>query len=187
MNILLRRLLAFSLTFAAGLLGLVACSQQAPPPFSFSQVPPASLPYKLSSYQEHLIAQIDSGGGKVIRQGGRLQIILPTDLFFRPQTTTLKQSKVLTVNRVALLVKDYVAAYPSPRVKVSGYTDEVFGPEKRLELSQQYALVIASYLWNKEIPRQDLLIKGYGAQHPIAGQRPPRSAAFNRRVVVQVN
>ena len=143
--------------------------------------------HKFTPYQKSLVSELRRSDVQVIKQAEVLQIVIPTDKFFRSQATQLRRSRVEAVERIASLVKSYIATYKHPRIRVSGYTDTVFPRASRRELSRRYAKVIAAYLWNNGVPEKWVHIKGYGARYPIATNRTPAGAAFNRRVVVRVN
>ena len=168
LGIALVALLSFTLT---------ACHKPPPPPAL----------YALTPYQKNLVSGLRHSGVRVIKQGEVLQIIIPTDRFFRSQTTRLRRNRVNAVNRIAALVKSYTASYRRPRVRVSGYTDTVFARRSRHELSRQYAKVIAAYLWNNGVPQKWVRVRGHGALHPIAPNTTVRGAAYNRRVMIQIN
>lgn len=159
---------------------LTSCQRPLPQP-NFSLYRP------LSNYQRNLIAKINSAGGKVIKQGDALKVILPTDKFFKAQTTQVKNNKVSALEDVGRFVKNYTRAYARPTILVQGYTDTVFARKTRIELSKQYATVVAAYLWNEGINRNEIRIEGLGARRPIASNAYPAGAYFNRRVEIVVD
>ncbi|OGT52720.1 MAG: hypothetical protein A3F17_03405 [Gammaproteobacteria bacterium RIFCSPHIGHO2_12_FULL_41_15] len=135
-----------------------------------------------------LVAELRSGGVQIVQQGSRLQLILPTDKFFRLQTIQLKEEQADTMERIALYLKYFLKNHPtSTDITVSGYTDTVYNKVERQKLSRQYAEVVASYLWNQGFNQDQLRVTGYGSQHPVASITTPRGSSYNRRVVIQVN
>ena len=175
-----RHLKLLSVALIASLfLTLTACHKPPRPP---------SGPYRpLTPYQKSLVSQLRSSGVQVVKWGEVLQIVLPTDRFFKPQTTQLRRHRVGTIERVASLVKSYIAPYRHPRISVLGYTDKVYSRSVRRGLSAQYARVIASYLWNNGVPQRWVHVVGHGASGAIASNRTSRAAAYNRRVVIRIN
>ena len=177
--------LAAGLLVAASTLTLTACDQ-----------PKGHAPYwempaknKLSpKEQKEVLVELRKAGVQVIQQGHVLQMVLPTDLFFEPQSTEVQEDYVYTLHEVALYLHTYVSQFsPQPVVRVSGYTDTVFSHKSRKALSNQYAQSVASYLWNDGFTSQQLVIAGYGALHPIANNETAQGSAYNRRVMIQVN
>lgn len=135
-----------------------------------------------------LMAELRSSGVQIVQQGSRLQLILPTDQFFRLQTTTLKENQTATLERIALYLKYFLKNHPtSTRITVSGYTDTVYSKVMRKKLSRRYAEVIASYLWNQGFNQDQLQVTGYGANHSVASTTTSYGSSYNRRVVIQVN
>lgn len=170
-----------SLVLVASALLLTACHKPTIP------APNADGTHPLTPYQQSLVRQIRRAGGVVIKRAEVLQIILPTDRFFRQGTTRLRTQMTYTVNKVAILVKSYVAPYAHPRIRVTGYTDNVYSRQRQLRVSKAYAREIAAYLWSKGVSERLVLVRGYGSKQPIASNRTPRGAAYNRRVVIRIN
>lgn len=160
--------------------GLTGCTHPIPTP-QFSIYRP------ISPYQKSLIARMHAAGIRVIKQGDVLKVIIPTDEFFRLQTTQVEPNKIGALKTTARFVKSYAAQYIHPTILVDGYTDKVFSPAIRKTLSRQYAEVVAAYLWDAGIVRNRIKIRGMGSEGPIASDRYPAGAAFNRRVEIVVN
>ena len=124
--------------------------------------------------------QIRAEGVHVVQQGSRLQLILPTDNFFRAQSTEIKANQTATLDLIALYLKSYLQSRPTQRtIIVAGYTDTVYSKEQRRLLSQQYAEVIASYLWNNGFSQQQLKAVGYGAADSIASTLTTQGSRYN--------
>ena len=160
---------------------IAACHKPPLPSSSFKG------PHPLTPYQHHLVAQVRSSGARVIKQGRVLQIILPTDTFFRKNTTRLKRHKLYALDRVATLIKSYITPYRHPRITVTGYTDHIFNRTKRQKLSLNYAKEIVAYLWHRGVSQRNVRVRGMGATCPIASNRTAKGAADNRRIVIRIN
>lgn len=76
--------------------------------------------------------------------------------------------------------------YPDVRAKVGGYTDNVGGAERNLQLSQKRANSVVAELVRKGISPDRLTAEGYGQQDPIADNSTEEGRAMNRRVSVGV-
>lgn len=168
----------FGFAIIASALALAAC-HKAPPP--------AKGPHPLTPYQRTLVSEIRSSGASVVKQAEVLEIVMPTDRFFRSQTTHLKSRKIGAVNRIASLVKSYASFYRRPRISVTGYTDTVFSRQTRKKISLEYAREVAAYLWDKGISHRWVRVRGYGAKQPIASNKTVKGSAYNRRVVIRIN
>jgi outer membrane protein OmpA-like peptidoglycan-associated protein len=147
----------------------------------------ASLPPPSATEIKHQIVKMETAGMLIIQQGDRLTIIIPTDDYFEPMTTHVKQEKQKDLKKMATFVKNFANRYPLSVIKVTGYTDAVYNYRNQLELSQHYASVVSSYLFDAGIPQNRIATQGRGSNEPIAEATNPSRAALNRRVVVQIN
>lgn len=157
-----------------GFLG--GCSSPPPPP-----PPPAPPPIK------HQVNQMETVGIQMIQHGDRLIMIIPTDRYFEPMSSTVIREQRINLQQMASFVKNFVTNYPKSVVRVTGYSDRVFDQRTQLQLSQNYAEAIAVYIFNAGISESRIAIQSRGSNEPIAGEYAPKSMAYNRRVVVQVN
>lgn len=160
---------------------LSACERAPLPHPNFS-------PYRpLNSYQRNLMTRIYDAGGKVIKQGDVLKVILPVDEFFKLQTADVKPNKRKALIDVAYFIKSYTTRFRHPIILVNGYSDKVFARKTRRQISRQYADVVAAYLWNNGINRNRIRVYGLGASAPIASNAYPAGTYFNRRIEIVVN
>ena len=96
-------LILISLSFAT--LWLAACSPKPLPPLKIYQAS--------SQRQVTLLSYMQDSGTQVITQGDRLWVIIPTDLFFEPQTTHLFLSKRQDIGYIAQFILHYIKKIPS--------------------------------------------------------------------------
>lgn len=144
-------------------------------------------PYRpFTPYQKSLLAKIDCTGVTVVHRGDLLRLVIPVDRYFELDTTKLHPDRVRTLVTITKLVRSYASNFAHPAIRVYGYMGEVFGRAHRRYLSDEYAQVIASYLWRKGVKAYVMQVKGFGAQHPIASQRTVAGQGLNRRVVIDV-
>ncbi len=144
-------------------------------------------PNKLSPEQVRQVAQLETIGMKLLQQGDRLTVIIPTDYYFESQSTTVDPDHEKGLIAVAQFVKNFANQYPNSVIRVTGYTDKVMSPADQIKFSQKYAESIGAFLFNAGIPKQRLAILGRGSSEPIANESQPGSMAMNRRVVIRVN
>ncbi|GAB3166473.1 hypothetical protein GCM10027291_12150 [Telluribacter humicola] len=71
---------------------------------------------------------------------------------------------------------------PTLKIEIAGHTDNVGDDRLNQYLSENRALVIASYLRNKGISSTRLVAKGYGSSRPLADNDTEANRARNRRV-----
>ena len=154
---------------------LTACHSSKP-------IPAQALPS-----QTLVLSIAKNNGMTTIQQGSRLLISIPTDTFFMPLTTQLNPCKINVLLKMASCLYQYSSYYPFSNVYVRGYTDRFFPPYRQQNLSQEYADVIAAYLWNAGIPNSHVIAEGFGSNYPIASYKTVSGKGFNRRVEIQIN
>lgn len=72
--------------------------------------------------------------------------------------------------------------YPDTNIQIFGYTDSSGSDEYNLNLSEQRAASVKSYLSSKGITAARIVTKGLGEADPIADNATPDGRAKNRRV-----
>jgi outer membrane protein OmpA-like peptidoglycan-associated protein len=171
------KLMIASVLLTAGL--LAGCSSEtAPENASVQKTPPALA---------RQVAQLETTGVKMIQQGDRLMIIIPTDYYFEPQSTRINSDHEKGLLAIAQFTKNFADRYPNSVIKVTGYTDKMMSPADQTLFSQKYAEAIGSFLFNVGLPMQRLAISGRGSNEPIANETQPGSMSMNRRVVIRIN
>ncbi len=80
-----------------------------------------------------------------------------------------------------------LAAHPSLKLDIEGYTDSAGKDEKNVELSQKRAEAVQAYLTEKGIPSSSLTAKGLGKASPVDTNDTPAGRAKNRRVEIIVS
>jgi OOP family OmpA-OmpF porin len=84
-------------------------------------------------------------------------------------------------NMVAIL-----KAYPSVKVKIGGYTDNVGDPAGNLRLSRQRADAVKQSIIHDGVAASRVVAEGYGEQHPVADNSTEGGRAQNRRIALRV-
>jgi outer membrane protein OmpA-like peptidoglycan-associated protein len=82
-------------------------------------------------------------------------------------------------------VAEILMKYPDRDILVGGHTALAGSAAGRLQLSQERAASVAEYLLSKNVRSADrVVIRGYGAERPVADNRTPEGMAKNRRVEI---
>ena len=176
----------FTLTaITATAFGLAACTV----PVEGTRYGTLVQEHKVTRSIDHdLLTEMQNEGVQVIQQGSRLILVLPTDKFFVLTSTQLKDRQAPTLEMISLYLRNYIKKHHTVfPIKVYAYTDEVPTRADRYDYSNQYAQVIAAYMWSHGFTPQQMQVVGYGAEHAIANNRTAAGSAYNRRVVIQVN
>jgi len=79
-------------------------------------------------------------------------------------------------------VAEVLTDYPAMSVEVQGHTDSAGDDEHNLQLSQDRAEAVRSYLAERGIDAARLTARGYGETRPIESNRTSMGRAINRRV-----
>jgi len=84
-------------------------------------------------------------------------------------------------------IAEILAKYPDRDILVGGHTALAGTAAGRLQLSQERAQAVADYLLSKKVrsPGQ-VVIRGYGAERPVADNRTPEGMRKNRRVEITI-
>ena len=85
------------------------------------------------------------------------------------------------------LVAEKLREYPGRDVRITGYTALAGTPEGRKRLSEERARVVAAYFIESGAkPREQIVIRGLGAENPIADNSTPEGKQQNRRVEITI-
>ena len=85
------------------------------------------------------------------------------------------------------LIAEKLREYPGRDVMVTGYTALAGTPEGRKKLSEERARVVAAYFIESGAkPREQIVIRGLGAENPIADNNTPEGKEQNRRVEITI-
>jgi len=101
---------------------------------------------------------------------------------FDTNAATLTGDSRPVLNDVATDLKKY----PRLKIEVQGHTDSVGADAYNLNLSQQRATTVRSYLMAQGVLPEQLSAKGYGETQPAADNTTPAGRKENRRVVLAV-
>lgn len=80
-----------------------------------------------------------------------------------------------------------IAAHPTLKLAIEGYTDNSGKDETNQALSQQRAEAVSAYLTEQGIPAASLTAKGMGPASPVASNDTSEGRAKNRRVEIIVS
>ena len=103
-------------------------------------------------------------------------------LVFDTGSATLRPESQEQLNNIAAIL----TAYPNVRMKVGGYTDNVGGADRNLQLSRGRANTVVAELVRRGISPGRLGAEGYGEQYPVADNSTEQGRAQNRRVSMRV-
>jgi len=126
------------------------------------------------------IAEIPDATVRVSDEG---IVISLENIQFAADSAVLRQSEFSKLDAIAeILIK-----YPDRDILVGGHTALAGTAAGRLQLSKERAAAVAEYLIRKKVRTADrVVIRGYGADRPIADNRTQEGMARNRRVEIVI-
>ncbi|MCL2558245.1 MAG: OmpA family protein [Treponema sp.] len=110
-------------------------------------------------------------------------IITLEDVQFQPDTTIMLEGEMEKLQRIA----EILARYPERDILVGGHTALAGTAEGRMSLSIQRAAVVADYLIDlgARAPER-VVVRGYGAERPVADNATEEGMRRNRRVEITI-
>ena len=109
--------------------------------------------------------------------------IILKNIFFDTKKSELKPASMIELDKVIQLMNDN----PKLVILISGFTDNVGNDADNLKLSTERALSVVHYLLaSRQIAKERLQYKGFGATKPIADNSTDQGKAMNRRTELTV-
>ena len=131
--------------------------------------------------QEAALRQNMQGTGvEVTRQDNNIVLTMPDAITFDTAQSGVKPQFYGVLNTLASTLNQF----PETRVQIAGHTDNVGSDASNLQLSQQRANSVRTYLASTGVAAQRMQAVGYGESRPIADNSSDYGRAQNRRVEV---
>lgn len=109
--------------------------------------------------------------------------IVLKNTFFDSKKTELKPASIIELNKVIQLMNEN----PSLKILISGHTDNIGKPADNLLLSNGRAQAVVNFLLaSRQIAKDRLQFKGFGAAKPLADNATENGRALNRRTELSV-
>ncbi|MGY0217045.1 OmpA family protein [Endozoicomonadaceae bacterium StTr2] len=143
----------------------------------------AGYGYYVDKQEAVLRQELQGTGVQVARYGDELKLIMPADITFRLGSAAIEARFYPVLNSVGKVLKEF----DDNLVRVVGYSDRYGGtPQRNLELSQQRAQSVASYLHSQGVSSTRITAFGQGASNPIVPDDGSKPLPANRRVEVDL-
>jgi outer membrane protein OmpA-like peptidoglycan-associated protein len=105
------------------------------------------------------------------------------DIRFQADSAVLLSGEQSKLDKIAGILR----RYPDRDILVGGHTALAGTEEGRRTLSAQRAGAVADYLINREVRSAErVVVRGYGAERPVADNRTEEGRARNRRVEITI-
>ena len=143
------------------------------------EAPPMEKEDMLKDITEE-IAEIPDASVRITDEG---IVISLENIQFAADSAVLRPSELPKLDTIA----EILMKYPDRDILVGGHTALAGTAAGRLEVSRERAASVAEYLIGKNVrPRERVLIRGFGAEQPIADNRTAEGMAKNRRVEIVI-
>jgi outer membrane protein OmpA-like peptidoglycan-associated protein len=131
--------------------------------------------------QEAALRQNLQGTGvEVTRQNDTIVLTMPDAITFDFGQASVKPQFYGVLGGLANTLNQY----PETRIQIAGHTDNVGSDASNLQLSQQRANGVRTYLASTGVAAQRMQAVGYGESRPIADNSSESGRAQNRRVEI---
>lgn len=123
-------------------------------------------------------------GAVVTRVGEGINVTFNEDagVYFDTSKSNVKGTSATTLDKLAGIFKEY----PKSNVLVEGHTDSAGPDDYNMNLSQQRANSVTSYLINQGIDGERFTTKWYGENQPKGDNTTKEGKATNRRVELAI-
>ncbi|WP_455913159.1 OmpA family protein [Pseudomonas syringae] len=142
----------------------------------------AGYGYYADKQEAALRASMANTGVEVQRQGDNIKLVMPGNITFATDSSAIASSFYSPLNNLAGSLKQY----NQNMIEIVGYTDSTGSRQHNMDLSQQRAQSVATYLTSQGVDAAHLSVRGAGPDSPIASNADVNGRAQNRRVEVNL-
>ncbi|OUS26382.1 hypothetical protein A9Q98_10700 [Thalassotalea sp. 42_200_T64] len=136
----------------------------------------------MDKQEQEFKRELAGSGIDVVREGDNLRLIMPANITFASNQSTITASFHQTLNDVARVL----SKYNKTLLSIEGHTDSSGSEGYNQNLSEQRADSVKVYLMHQNILASRLQTTGYGELRPMVGNETVSNRALNRRVEVQI-
>jgi outer membrane protein OmpA-like peptidoglycan-associated protein len=142
----------------------------------------AGYGYYADKQEAALRASMANTGVQVQREGDNIKLVMPGNITFATDSSAIASSFYSPLNNLAGSLKQYNQNV----IEIVGYTDSTGSRQHNMDLSQQRAQSVATYLTSQGVDAAHLSVRGAGPDSPIASNADVNGRAQNRRVEVNL-
>lgn len=134
--------------------------------------------YYMDKQEAELRRKLEGSGVRVVRNGDQIELIMPGNITFDLNQSSIKPSFTDTLDSVALVLQEFDKTI----IQVEGHTDSSGSQSYNQLLSEQRAGSVRDFLLNRGIEPKRTRAVGYGERYPIASNESASGREQNRRV-----
>ena len=142
----------------------------------------AGYGYYADRQEAALRASMANTGVEVQREGDQIKLIMPGNITFATDSSSIASSFYSPLNNLAGSLKQF----SQNNIEIVGYTDSTGARQHNMDLSLQRAQSVATYLTSQGVDQSHLSVRGAGPDQPIASNADVNGRAQNRRVEVNL-
>jgi outer membrane protein OmpA-like peptidoglycan-associated protein len=132
--------------------------------------------------EQELRRELASTGVRVQRNGDNIRLIMPGNITFATNDSSIRPEFYSTLNAVSTVLEKY----NQTNVLVEGHTDNVGADQYNLQLSIRRAESVGNYLASQGVSVPRIRALGYGETQPLVANSTDDGRAQNRRVEIQL-
>ena len=134
--------------------------------------------YYMDKQEAELRRQLEGTGVRVVRNGDEIELVMPGNITFDLNESTIKPSFSGTLESVGLVLKEYDKTI----IQIEGHTDSSGSDSYNQLLSERRASSVRDFLLNQGIEPKRTRAVGYGERYPVASNDTAAGRERNRRV-----
>ncbi|WP_414674396.1 OmpA family protein [Marinobacter sp.] len=134
--------------------------------------------YYMDRQEAQLRHRLEGSGVRVVRNGDQIDLVMPGNITFDTNQSTIKPTFSDTLESVALVLKEF----DKTTIRIEGHTDSTGSRDYNQLLSERRAGSVRDFLLNQGIEPGRTRAVGYGPRSPIASNETAAGREQNRRV-----
>ncbi|ROU02116.1 glycine zipper 2TM domain-containing protein [Marinobacter sp. R17] len=134
--------------------------------------------YYMDRQEADLRHKLEGTGVRVQRNGNQIQLIMPGNITFDVDQSSIRSSFTDVLESVSLVLEEYDETI----IQIDGYTDSTGSASYNQLLSERRASSVRDFLLNQGIASNRTRATGHGENNPIASNSTESGRAQNRRV-----
>ncbi|WP_339805939.1 OmpA family protein [uncultured Marinobacter sp.] len=134
--------------------------------------------YYMDRQEAELRNRLEGTGVRVVRNGDQIELVMPGNVTFDVNESSIRPSFTGTLESVALVLKEFDKTI----IQIDGHTDSTGALSYNQLLSERRAGSVRDFLMNQGIEPRRTRANGYGPRYPIASNDTAAGREQNRRV-----
>lgn len=138
--------------------------------------------YYMDRQEAQLRQKLEGSGVRVVRNGDQIDLVMPGNITFDVNQSTIKPSFSNTLESVALVLQEF----DKTNIRIEGHTDSTGSRDYNQLLSERRAGSVRDFLLDQGVDSGRTRAVGYGPRQPIASNDTASGREQNRRVELKL-